>query len=76
MLTISKSKLKAHMLRVFREIEDSGQGMVVTDRGKPVLKIEPIAPKLRVDDVFGHLKGKVKWHGDPNQPTTSEWGNV
>jgi hypothetical protein len=32
---VSKSKLKANMLRFFREIEASGEEMIVTDRGYP-----------------------------------------
>ena len=45
MQTISKSKLKTHMLRVFREIEESGEELIVTDRNRPVLRIQPIASK-------------------------------
>ena len=36
---ISKNKLKARMLEIFRELEASGEELIVTDRGKPVLKI-------------------------------------
>ncbi len=50
--TISKSKLKPQMLRIFREIEESGEGIIVTDRGRPTLKIEPIKTKLSVEEVF------------------------
>ena len=35
MPTISKTKLKANMLRVFREIEASGEELIVTDRNQP-----------------------------------------
>ena len=37
--TISKSKLKANMLRIFREIEASGEALIVADRGRAVLRI-------------------------------------
>ncbi len=52
MLTISKSKLKAQMLRVFREIEASGEELIVTDRNRAVLRIQPISSKRRVEDMF------------------------
>ena len=43
--TISKSKLKANLLRIFRQIEESGEELIVTDRGRAVLPIQPIAQK-------------------------------
>lgn len=76
MLTISKSKLKAHMLQIFREIEKSGEEIIVTDHQRPVLRIQPIQQKRTVKEVFGHLQGKVIYHEDINTPTTDEWTEV
>jgi prevent-host-death family protein len=75
-VTISKGKLKARMLEIFREVEESGQELIVTDNGKPVLKIVPIKKKGTVDDFFGHLRGKVIIHEDLNLPTIDEWSEV
>lgn len=76
MLTISKSKLKAQMLQIFREIEKSGEEIIVTDHQRPVLRIQPIQQKRTVKEVFGHLQGKVIYHEDINTPTTDEWAEV
>lgn len=76
MQTISKSKLKAHMLRVFREIEASGEELVVTDRNRPVLRIQPITPKKSVEDVFGDFQGQLVFHEDPDAPTIDDWTEV
>ena len=80
MQTISKSKLKPQMLRIFREIEENGEGVIITDRGRPTLKIEPIKPiakKLSVEKIFGpDIQGKVIFHEDPNTPTIEEWEDV
>lgn len=73
MLTISKSKLKANMLRVFREIEASGEELIVTDRNKPVLRIQRIGSKGTVQDVFGSIEGSVAYYEDVNAPTIDEW---
>ena len=73
MLTISKSKLKANMLRVFREIEASGEELIVTDRNKPVLRIQRIGSKGTVQDVFGSIEGRVVYREDINAPTIDEW---
>lgn len=73
MNSISKSKLKANMLRIFRELEASGESIIVTDRRRPVLRIQPIGRKKTVEDVFGALSGKVIYNDDVNLPTADEW---
>ncbi len=40
--TVSKSQFKPKALEFFREIEKTGKPLIITDRGKPVLKIVPI----------------------------------
>ncbi len=74
--TISKSKLKARMLEIFRQIEESGDELIVTDHGRPVLKIIPIKKRATVEEVFGDLQGKVQYFEDINTPTLSEWDDV
>ena len=44
-ITISKSKLKPRLLEILREVERSRKELVITDHGKPVLKILPYSPK-------------------------------
>jgi prevent-host-death family protein len=39
--TVSKSRFKAHALELFRQVELSGKPIVITDRGKPVLRLVP-----------------------------------
>jgi antitoxin (DNA-binding transcriptional repressor) of toxin-antitoxin stability system len=71
--TISKGRLKARMLEVFREIERKGEKLIVTDNGRPVLLIEPIRTRRDVDEAFSDLRGKVQYSEDVNAPTTGEW---
>ena len=73
MPSISKSKLKANMLRIFREIEESGEEWIVTDHNRPVLRIQPIEQKKTVEEVFGAIQGKVVYREDINTPTIDEW---
>ena len=76
MPSISKSKLKANMFRIFREIEKTGEEWIVTDHNRPVLRIQPIAQKKTVEEVFGSIQGKVIYREDVNTPTTDEWGTL
>jgi prevent-host-death family protein len=71
--TISKGKLKAKMLEVFRRLESTGDELIVTDHGKPVLKIIPIKPKATVAEIFGDLQGQITYLEDINTPSLSEW---
>ena len=73
---ISKSKLKAKMLEIFRQLESSGNELIVTDHDKPVLKITPIKQKAAVNAVFGDLQGQVTYLEDINTPTLQEWEDV
>lgn len=70
---ISKSKLKAKMLAIFRELEASGDELIVTDHDKPVLKIVPIKQENTVEELFAGLQGQVTYLEDINRSTTSEW---
>jgi antitoxin (DNA-binding transcriptional repressor) of toxin-antitoxin stability system len=74
--TISKSKLKAKMLEIFRKLEASGEELIVTDRDKPVLKIVPIKDKATVAELFGAIQGRVTYHEDVNTPTLAEWDDA
>jgi antitoxin (DNA-binding transcriptional repressor) of toxin-antitoxin stability system len=76
MQTISKSKLKAKMLRIFREIEASGEELIVTDRGRPVLSIRPLNKGRTVEEVFADYRGKVVFCEDPDTPTSDDWEDL
>ena len=73
MVTVSKSKLKTHMLQLFRQIEQSGEEMIVTDNNRPVLRILPIQRKRSIEDLFAPYRGRILFFEDPNTPTVDEW---
>jgi antitoxin (DNA-binding transcriptional repressor) of toxin-antitoxin stability system len=60
------------MLRIFREVEQSGEELIVTDNNRPVLKIQPLTKKKAVDEIFSDVRGKVTYHEDINTPTDEE----
>ena len=72
-ITISKARLKARMLEIFRQLEANGGELIVTDHGKPVLKIIPLKDKATVGEVFQGLQGQVTYLEDINTPTQTEW---
>ena len=73
MVTISKSALKARMLELFREVERTGEPLIVTSDGVPVLKVVPFAETRSVEEAFADVRGQLRWTGDINDPTDAEW---
>ena len=77
MISISKSKLKANMLSVFRNLEETGTEAIVTDRGKPVLRIVPYVERPKtVRELFADVQGKLVFNEDPDAPTIAEWSDA
>lgn len=76
MRSVSKSQLKTHLLRICRELESSGEELIVTDRDTPVLKISPIRQRLSVEAAFADVAGKFEFREDPDAPTLEDWGDV
>ncbi len=76
MKTLSKSVVKAKALEVFRSVEQTGEEVVITSNGKPVLKIVPYQEAKSVGDAFGDLRSAYQCMGDLTEPTLAEWGEV
>ena len=55
-MIISKSKLKGKMLEYFRQVEETGETLIVTDRGREVLEIKALNPKIDVREVISRLR--------------------
>ena len=76
MKTVSKSKLKSKLLEFLRFVESEGEEIIVTDRGRPVVKISQYSNSPLTEELFGKMRGKVKYLEDLTTPTTDEWGEL
>ena len=72
-MTVSKSRLKAKMLEYFRSVEETGETLVVTSNGKPVLKVVPFRERTDPDTLFAAERGHVLYREDPVADTSDEW---
>ncbi|MBM3358575.1 MAG: type II toxin-antitoxin system Phd/YefM family antitoxin [Betaproteobacteria bacterium] len=71
--TVSKSKFKPRALEYFRQVEETRQGLIITDRGKPVLKITPYEPaRARKAAPAGRLRGAILRYDSPFEPVGLE----
>jgi antitoxin (DNA-binding transcriptional repressor) of toxin-antitoxin stability system len=70
---VSKSQFKAHALELFRQIEASGESLVVTDHGRPALEVRPYRP---IDsggaDPLSALRGSVLHYDEPFDPVAED----
>ncbi|HEY4003018.1 MAG TPA: type II toxin-antitoxin system Phd/YefM family antitoxin [Candidatus Xenobia bacterium] len=64
--SVSKSEFKPKALEFFREVERTGQELIVTDHGHPVLKIVPFADPT--ERILQQLKGSVEFYHHPTDP--------
>jgi prevent-host-death family protein len=60
------SLFKARCLAVMDDVQATGEPVVVTKRGKPVVKVVPIKPEN--DDIFGFMADKFDIVGDIESP--------
>lgn len=59
--TISKGKLKGRMLEYFRQVEQTGESLIVTDRGREVLEVRPLAkPRMTVAEVLATYRSGTR----------------
>lgn len=72
MATISKSRFKPRALEYFREVERTGQPLVITDRGRPVLRIVPFEQDAAT--LLADFRGSVRRFDDPLEPVgVDDW---
>jgi antitoxin (DNA-binding transcriptional repressor) of toxin-antitoxin stability system len=69
---VSKSEFKAKALEFFRQVEASGESVIVTDHGKPALEVRPYRSLAR--NPLDVLRGSVVRYESPTDPVAEgEW---
>jgi prevent-host-death family protein len=63
---VSKTEFKARALELLRQVEKSGESLIVTDRGEPVVELRPVRKLIR--DPVEFLRGTVLHYEDPTEP--------
>jgi prevent-host-death family protein len=76
MVTVSKGVLKNKMLEYFRNVERTGEELIVTDHRKPVLKVVPLKKSKSLKSAFASFQGKAKYGAPITSPETEEWGKL
>jgi prevent-host-death family protein len=71
MKQIPAGAFKARCLAVMKQVQSTGESVIVTKRGTPLVKLVPAQPEN--DDIFGFMAGKVKIIGDIESPIPVDW---
>lgn len=69
--TIAASEFRANCLKLMDAVQASGQPIIVTKHGVPVVRIEPHRPRMRAP--FGCFKHLFRHVGDIESPIDVEW---
>jgi prevent-host-death family protein len=67
---VSKGEFKARALEYLRQVEGSGEELIVTDRGQPVIRILPIGRSEA--DARSILRGALLRYDAPTEPVAIE----
>ena len=67
---VSKSKFKPRALYYFRKVEQTGKELIISDHGKPVLRIVPYSEKP--SDTLKSLRNSVVKYEEPTGPAGME----
>ena len=73
MKRMQASAFKTKCLTVMNEIQATGEPVIVTKRGKPVVKVIPAEPER--GDILGFMAGEFEIVGDIESPVVppSHW---
>lgn len=66
MKRIAAGTFKARCLKVIREVQATGEPVVITKRGAPMVQVAPVDSEK--GDVFGFMAGQFKIVGDIESP--------
>ena len=68
--TITASEFRAKCLALMDEVADTGEEIVITKRGVPVVRLVPY--RKRSATFYGRYKGLIKIHGDLDEPVMDD----
>ena len=70
--SVGAAEFKARCLELMDRVRETGSELVITKRGKPVVKLVPFRATPRKRS-FGSMKGTVLWYDRPFDPIDADW---
>ncbi len=75
MKTVGAAEFKARCLRLIKQMNQDGEPVTVTNRGRPVAILSPIPEQARSASIIGAMAGTVLAYDDPLAPAAdpADW---
>ena len=76
--TMKASEFKARCLRLIKQMNQDGEPVTVTNRGRPVAMLSPLPEQARSASIIGAMAGTVLAYDDPLAPAAdpSDWASL
>ncbi len=71
-MNINAAEFKAKCLKLMDTVAKTHEPLVITKRGKPLVKLVPIVEETP-KSMFGYMKGTVTLHGDILESLDEVW---
>lgn len=68
---VAAAEFKAKCLRIIKEMQETGESVVVTRRGHPVAIVSLPPSAEPAQPIFGSMRGSVIKYDDPFEPAAS-----
>jgi prevent-host-death family protein len=72
-MNINAAEFKAKCLKLIDDVAVTHQPLVITKRGKPVVRIVPIEAEAPLPSLFGYMKGTGEIVGDIVNVPPERW---
>jgi len=72
---VTKSQFKPRALEFFRQVQKTGEEVIITDHGRPALKVVPYTAE-KPADALKALRGSVLKYDEPTKPTGTKWESM
>ncbi|WP_426227029.1 type II toxin-antitoxin system Phd/YefM family antitoxin [Pararhizobium sp. DWP3-4] len=72
---VGAAEFKAKCLNLIDQMNDDGEPITITKRGKPVAMLSPVPDAVANTSIIGAMKGSVLSYDDPFSPAieAGEW---
>lgn len=73
--SVAAAEFKATCLRLIDEMNEDGEPITITKRGKPVAVLTPLPDKAQIPPLWGFMEGTITRYDDPFAPAIdpNEW---
>ena len=66
MKRVAAGAFKAQCLTIMKDVQATGEAVIITKRGAPIVKVVPVAAEK--NNLFGFMAGEFKIVGDIESP--------